>query len=193
MLAKLVKCSTSSGPLPAVVVFVLCALFARPLLASEAGQYLSVGDFLSAAFDGEQPQAKVYWLPAPLKQEIRRLTGRDFPLLRVRYWQQGARSAWILDEIGKEMPITIGVVVERQAIRRVDILAFRESRGWEVRHPFFTRQYVGAGLNEQRALNRHVDGITGATLSVRAVTHVARLALLLAREALPPQPEGAAP
>ncbi len=193
MFAKLIKRYTSSGLMPAVVVFALCVLLPRPVFASEAGQYLSVGDFLASAFGGAEPQAKVYWLPAGLKQDIQRLTGRNFPLLRVRYWQQGARTAWILDEIGKEMPITIGVVVEGQSIRQLDILAFRESRGWEVRHPFFTKQFAGAALDERRRLSNRIDGITGATLSVRAVSHVARLALLLAEEVAPPADGASAP
>ena len=59
-------------------------------------------------------------------------------------------------------------------------MAFRESRGWEIRHDFFTAQYRGLGLAADGALSREVDGITGATLSVRAVNRAARLALWLA-------------
>tara|TARA_Y100001934_G_scaffold260466_1_gene332735 strand:+ start:518 stop:1048 length:531 start_codon:yes stop_codon:yes gene_type:complete len=171
--------------MPAAVFLVLCALFARPLHASEAGQYLSVPDFLSGAFAQAEPTTKVFWLNAELKRQIKELTGRQFPLLRVRYWQSGRRTAWILDEIGKEMPITIGVVVEEGAIQQLRILAFRESRGWEVRHPFFTKQFDGLRLDSSSVLDGRVDSITGATLSVRAVTHVARLALLLAQQVVP--------
>ncbi|WP_373098012.1 FMN-binding protein, partial [Zhongshania sp.] len=102
------------------------------------------------------------------------------------------KTAWILEEIGKEMPITIGVVVDLDsadgkslAVSRVDILAFRESRGWEVRHDFFTEQFKGAVLVRDDILSQHIDGITGATLSVRAVKQVARIALLLADEVQP--------
>ena len=84
-----------------------------------------------------------------------------------------------MDEIGKEQPITIGVTISYNQIERVDILAFRESRGWEVRHPFFTDQFQGLSLNNRFELDGAVDGITGATLSVRAVTNVSRLALHL--------------
>lgn len=56
---------------------------------------------------------------------------------------------------------------------------FRESRGFEVRYPFFTDQFRGARLREGLDLDREIDGISGATLSVRALTKLARLALLL--------------
>ena len=91
----------------------------------------------------------------------------------------GTRSAWILNEIGKELPITIGVAVSSGAIASVDVLEFRESRGWEVRYPFFTDQFVDARLGPNDKLDRRIDGITGATMSVDAVTRVAQVALLL--------------
>ena len=60
----------------------------------------------------------------------------------------------------------------------VDILTYRESRGYEVRHDFFTRQFKGAALKGDKLTNR-IDGISGATLSVWAVTNVSEWALYL--------------
>jgi hypothetical protein len=59
------------------------------------------------------------------------------------------------------------------------VLIFRESRGWEVRHDFFTDQFKGVTLNDDRELDLPIDNISGATLSVRALTRLARLALYL--------------
>ncbi|HEX2138113.1 MAG TPA: FMN-binding protein, partial [Woeseiaceae bacterium] len=109
---------------------------------------------------------------------VKRLLGHEYRSLRVRYWRQGDKTAWILDEIGKELPITIGVVVDGGAISEVRILEFREIRGWEVRYPFFTEQFRGAELTGSD-LSTDIDGITGATLSVGAVTRVAKAALYL--------------
>ncbi len=105
--------------------------------------------------------------------------GHDFHSLRVRYWRDGAKSAWVLDEIGKELPITIGITVSDGAIDNVSVLEFRESRGWEVRYPFFTDQFVDARLGPDEDLNQRIDGITGATMSVGAITRITRVALLL--------------
>lgn len=186
-----------SGPRPAVAVLcglLLLALFAPRINAGsavEAGQYQSVADFLSESFNGQQPEAKVFWLSAELKQRIKILDGKAFPLLRVRYWQLEHKTAWILEEIGKEMPITIGVVVRRDGVsanpivEQVSVLAFRESRGWEIRHDFFTEQFRGVRLTQDDRLNQHIDGITGATLSVNAVSKVSRVALILANAVQP--------
>lgn len=157
-----------------------------PACAEGAGQYVSVKDFLANSFAGEAPsRPKMLWLNAALKQKMKAVTGRDLSLLRVRYWQRGERTAWVLQEVGKELPITIGVVVDGTVLDKVEILAFRESRGWEIRHPFFTNQFRGLGLNSRRQLDRPIDGLSGATLSVRAVTYVSQLALLFAREVSP--------
>ncbi len=178
--------------MPAVVVFALLMVLQfvamSPVQAASAGQYLTVDEFLSLGFgEDAKPEPKVLWLTPALKARIKTIRGKEFPLLRVRYWRLGQKTAWILEEIGKEMPITIGVVVDLDsadgkslAVSRVDILAFRESRGWEVRHDFFTEQFKGAVLVRDDILSQHIDGITGATLSVRAVKQVARIALLLA-------------
>jgi hypothetical protein len=84
-----------------------------------------------------------------------------------------------MDEIGKEKPITVGVIIDNDEIQKVIILEFRESRGGEVRHPFFTRQFTGLFLKADDKLSQRIDGISGATMSVRAVSNVSRFALRL--------------
>ena len=74
------------------------------------------------------------------------------------------------------------MVVTHGRIEQVRVLAFRESRGGEVRYPFFTRQFVNVGLKDDDRLDARIDGITGATLSVSAVTKVSRLALVFHNE-----------
>ncbi len=74
------------------------------------------------------------------------------------------------------------MIIDDGAIRAVRILAYREPRGWEVRHRFFTEQFDGARLAAGGGLDRDIDGIAGATLSVRAVRRVSELALALHRQ-----------
>lgn len=135
--------------------------------------------FLAEQF-ATAPTMKTLWLTAAQRQTAQAQFGYQLPALRLRYWCAGKRSAWVLDEIGKEQPITIGVAVDTGHIAAVRILQYRESRGGEVRHGFFTQQFDGAALDGQQKLTRNIDGITGATLSVHAVTRVARVALWLA-------------
>jgi hypothetical protein len=147
------------------------------------GVYQTPLAFLQESFQGKAPPPSLIWLTPERKQIISGIMSRNYGGLRVRYWAREGRTAWILEEIGKELPITVGIVVEAGAIQRVKVLTFRESRGGEVRYPAFTDQFTGAGLNAKQQLDRHIDGISGATLSVRAVKKLTRLALYLHKQA----------
>ena len=142
--------------------------------------FLSREEFLNQAFDGEVPQPETLWLVGELQEDVTSILGHAPDYLRVRYWQKGRRTAWILDEIGKERPITTGFVIEAGRIERTTVLIFRESRGDEVHHDFFTRQFHGARLSDDGGLDRNIDGIVGATLSVNGIERLARLSLYLA-------------
>ncbi len=142
---------------------------------------MTAEQFLQHSFPDAKPETQTLWLKPEQKAEISEFLYRDFRKLRVRYWHQGERSAWIFDEIGKERPITIGLVLNGEHIESVKILAFRESRGWEVKYDFFTDQFQGIKLTDNNRLDDYIDGITGATLSVKAVKRAAQLALFLNR------------
>jgi len=88
---------------------------------------------------------------------------------------------WILEETGKEELITAGFVVVGGRIDHVRVLVYRESRGQEVRQSSFVKQFKDAKLARGNRLDRDIDGIVGATLSVGAMERMARLALLFDR------------
>jgi hypothetical protein len=155
--------------------------FSAPIMAG--GVYQKPDEFIQQAFSGTPPKADVMWLSKDLKKQIADILDHNYKGLRVRYWQQNddnnQRTAWILEEIGKEKPITSGIIIQNGKIERVKILVFRESRGWEVRHDFFTDQFKQAKLKDNNQLDKRIDNISGATLSVRAVRKLAQIALLL--------------
>ncbi len=141
---------------------------------------MSVEEFHQKAFPGQELKWQTLWVGKELRAEIEKIMHRKFPNLRIRYWGEGAKTAWIFEEIGKELPITVGVVVNSGAIEQVQIMEYRESRGGEVRYPFFTSQFSDVRLKQKKSkwqLDKHIDGITGATLSVRALKKVTALAL----------------
>lgn len=159
----------------------LSALLIVSSAVSARGTYQEPQAFVSESFAGKPPEHKVLWITDAMLPEITRILGHPFGQRRVRYWHAGERSVWILDEIGKEEPITAGYVVNQGRIERVRILIYRESRGEEVRYPRFTKQFTGAGFKGTHELDRTIDSISGATLSVQALTRSVRLALYLDR------------
>ncbi len=149
----------------------------------EEDVYLSPESFIEESFEGPTPKAAVLWITKDLKPKIHKILGHDYPALRIRHWISDTRTAWILEEIGKVKPITVGIVVEGDKIVRLKVLIYRESHGWEVKHTFFTDQFKEAELNKKLKLSKNIDGISGATLSVNALKSLGRLALYLHKEA----------
>jgi hypothetical protein len=168
-----------------LLFFTLCLSVSTSAIAG--GVYQEPADFINQVFDNKPPKPDVLWLDKELKKQIIEILDHKYKGLRIRYWAQTDdktsnpinRTAWILEEIGKEKPITVGIVINNGEIERVKVLAFRESRGWEVRHNFFTDQFNQATLQHDHQLDKNIDNISGATLSVRAVSKLARIALLL--------------
>lgn len=144
---------------------------------ARAETYQTPQNFLAEAFAGEIPAPQVLWLTGEVREEMRRVLGEEVPGARVRYWRHGRRTAWVLEEIGKEDPITAGIIVSDGRIEEIDVLIYRETRGGEVRLPYFRKQFVDAMLADDGELDRDIDGISGATLSVRAMKQMARRAL----------------
>ncbi len=173
-----------------VFSFLLTILLSQVSLAAN-GQYMTTTEFLekNLAIQKNSPEATpdILWLTKESKKTIEHILGHPFNALRLRYWTSGNKTAWIFNETGKEKPITIGISIEhlpskQNKITSVDILEFRESRGWEIRHEFFTKQFAGLFLTEENRLNRRIDGITGATLSVNAVKRCSAMALFIASQ-----------
>lgn len=170
--------------LPRLMISVLSRLLvfivALPAGGAKAEVYQTPESFLAECFSGNVPKPEAVWLTSELAKQAQAMIGHKPQGLRLRYWADARRSAWILDETGKTEPITAGIMIEDQKIAVLRILEFRESRGAEVRHSYFTSQFGGVSLQES-GLSENVDGIAGATLSVRAVEKMAKLALLLDR------------
>lgn len=168
------------------LLLIILLLFSPAILAG--GVYQEPEAFIKEIFGDKKAEAGVIWPDAELQQSMASILDHPYRALRIRYWISGTRTAWVLDEIGKEKPITAGFAINHNKIEQVRILAFRESRGWEVKHAFFTRQFENAGLDEGMNLDRSIDNISGATLSVRAVTKLGRIALLLHQTVMKSRP-----
>ena len=140
--------------------------------------YQSPENFVAEVFKANPPP-KLVWLTKDAQSVVSGILGHAPRQLRQRYWGDDTRTLWVLEEIGKEELITAGFVVHQGRIEQAKILAYRESRGMEVRYPAFLKQFKGAVLNSDNHLDRTIDGISGATLSVNAMQRMARVALFL--------------
>ncbi len=79
---------------------------------------------------------------------------------------------------GKDQPITFLVATDSaDRLRDVDILVYREPYGGEVAYEAWRRQFRGKSATDTLEVGRQIRSISGATISVNAVTAGVRRAL----------------
>jgi len=73
--------------------------------------------------------------------------------------------------VGKDQPITFLVAIDpTDRLKDVDILVYREPYGGEVAYEPWRRQFRGKSARDSLRLGKEIRSISGATISVHAVT-----------------------
>jgi hypothetical protein len=160
-------------------LFWLLILLISPHIAVADNIYQQPAEFISEAFEGAPPVAKVFWIGKETSPQITKIMGHHYPILKIKYWLKNKRSVWVLEEIGKVKPITTGIVIDDGKIAFLKVLIYRESHGWQVKRAFFTDQFKEVALIDGEKLSHAIDGISGATMSVDALRNLTKLALFL--------------
>jgi len=153
---------------------ILLALLAATLVA--AGD--EADDFAREAFGTDAPRSTLS-VAGDLSRLCRQTVGAPIPREVIYYHSLSNGTVWVLMAQGKHGPITGAFMVQDALIRASRILEDRERRGRGIRGKRYLRQFEGIGLRAGKQLDRRVDGITGATISSRAVEKMALLALRL--------------
>lgn len=92
-------------------------------------------------------------------------------------------EAMIVNEIGKYRPITFLVATRPDGrVSRVEVLAYREAWGGAIRSSRFLSQFAGKTNADPLQTSRDIQGITGASLSVRSATVAVRKVLAILEE-----------
>jgi hypothetical protein len=93
------------------------------------GVYQEPAEFIREAFAGDPPRVQKLWITKELKRKATDILGHAPGVLRISYWCRGMKTVWVLEEIGKELPITAGYIINEDKVETVRVLIFRESRG----------------------------------------------------------------
>ena len=167
----------------------LTFLLSAPSLSAKV--YMNQSEFLALVsqqssteqFPNSKFKIQTIWLKKEIQSHIKSILDHKYAKLRIRYNinsnHRSPTTVWFLDEIGKERPISFAVSVKNDRVQMIRVLEFRESRGYEIHIPAFSKQFEQAGLNDDGKLDQNIDGITGATMSVSAMKKMARLAIFL--------------
>ena len=171
----------------------LAALTAAPVQIVVATEYLSVEGAQKALF----PQADrfselVLSLSAAQRAQVATLAGPQPPHRSLRAWKAmrgGELVGYVfVDEvIGREDFITYAAGIDAAGhLSALEVLAYRESHGGEIRSDAWRRQFAGRqGLGQLR-VQTDIKNIAGATLSCEHVTAGVRWLVALWQVALRP-------
>ena len=119
--------------------------------------------------------------PAKIAASIRRIFGPDAEVdtlrvgadtvLRVARGDSLLGFAAVRNVIGKDQPITFLVAIDpADRLKDVDVLVYREPYGGEVAYEAWRRQFRGKSAADSLRVGREIRAISGATVSVHAVT-----------------------
>lgn len=115
--------------------------------------------------------------------ENRILDNQTFKIFTV--FREGKVIGWtvVLDEMGKNKPITFLVGIDTQGnVLDVYLLEFRDLFGSEIKRRSFLRQFQDKSLKDPIAVGRDIDAVTGATISSQAATLAVKKAVKLIEE-----------
>jgi len=106
-------------------------------------------------------------LPLPLKDTI------------IFYY--GCEKVAIIDDVlGKHLPITFMVVLSKDGkVKFVEILAYREPYGGEIRNKKFLEQFENKTIKDSLIPKKDIKNIAGATISVNSITYAIKRTLFL--------------
>ena len=102
-------------------------------------------------------------------------------------WQGDKLLGYVVldDVVGKYELISYAVALQPDAtVRQVEILAYRESHGFEIRNPAWRKQFVGKSAQTGLTVGDGIANISGATLSSTHVTDGVRRIAAIAAVAL---------
>jgi hypothetical protein len=161
------------------VLFALaCLAFAPPARAQAGGDHDPRIAFVAGVFT-TPPEPEVVPLQGETASTTTAILGQRYAHPSIPCWRAGGKSVWILESRVKSRYMTAGFVISEGRIEKSEVLLYREDRGRQIRSPDFLKQFTGMALEREGKLDRFIDGITGATISVTAMKNMARLALYL--------------
>jgi Na+-translocating ferredoxin:NAD+ oxidoreductase RnfG subunit len=173
-----------------IVPLAALAAWPTPVIAT---QYLSVDAAQRAVF----PQADAFERVVPVltsaqRQSMATLAGRQPAHGTLMVWRalrSGTAVGYVfIDEVvGRSELITYAVGIDANGILTpIEVLAYRESHGGEIKTAGWRRQFAGRHGLDQLDFRTDIKNIAGATLSAQHVTEGVRWIVALWQTALAP-------
>ena len=151
-----------------------------------ARQYLTVDQSQTILWGKEKLLPLEIKLSTEQQRAIHASSGVKVRQANLEAWKSESGGWFILDYvIGKHEFIDYAIALEGDgAVKGIEVLAYRESYGGDVRHERWRAQFNGYDHTTDLRLNKEIMSITGATMSCRhlvegvnRINHTWRIAL----------------
>lgn len=159
----------------------LAALALTPCSIVAAAEYLSVDAAQKAVFAQADAFEEIVMTLTPAQQQaIQAQAGPQPPHGVIRLWravQAGNTLGYVfIDEvIGRQNLITYAIGVDMEgALRNLEVMAYRESHGSEIKNPSWRGQFEHRTSLDQLRFRSDIKNISGSTLSSEHVTQGVR-------------------
>lgn len=150
------------------------ALFAAA--PSQAEVYFTLEQAQAALFPGETLTAHPVTLSDEQAASIEKASRVRVREKTVQAWK-AAGGGWLLVDqvLGKHEFIHYAIALGPDgAVRRIEILEYRETYGGDVRNPLWRAQFTGKKAGAALKIDEDIDNISGATLSCVHITEGVR-------------------
>ena len=115
-------------------------------------------------------------LDRQIKKEVENQVKQKFYRDKLYYWTISQRDttiayAFLDNVVGKSMPITFMVILNIDGdIINANVIKYREAYGSEVGNKGWLQQFINFNNNSDYSIGNDVDGISGATISVKSMS-----------------------
>ncbi len=120
-----------------------------------------------------------------IKKKIEQQAGQQFFKDHVYVWKisdtDSLKGYAVLDNVyGKSMPITFLVILnDKGEIKKTLVIKYREAYGGQISSTKWLRQFNSKDKNSNYNIGKDIDGISGATISVNALSKGIKKLVLL--------------
>ncbi len=155
-------------------------------VTSHAKIYVSVEQAQQIIFQ----QATFFHVPIILNEQTRKKMREEssvnHPFNSSRIWKTDKGEWFIVDEVvGKHEMITYAIGLHADgSVKKIEILEYRESYGYEVADATWREQFAGKTVDSPVKLNNDIKNISGATLSAKHLTDGIKRVLVMYQLAL---------
>ncbi len=177
-------CSWTLSQKPLFVCILLFSLLYSPVAFGVV--YMKPKDVLTQFFNNsEKVVSEKKQVGAIQRAELSQRLGYKFKEKELIFYvgKTGAKIdgyALLDHQIGKTQPITFMTLIgPKGRVEQIEVLVYRESHGSEVRHQRFLKQFYTKVSSDPLRRGRDIVNISGATMSVDAMTVGVKRALIL--------------